>query len=98
MKRLTRVALISAVLHFIYVIATFGIGFLRTLTYEPDIIAEANHVVVLQDKVVIGMTGTPFLYVFTWIGLALVLGLGRLVFKDKRAKSIQINLTSTSNV
>ena len=78
MKRLTHAALISAALHLVYFIATFGIGFLRTFTYEPDIIAEADNVVVLQDEMVIGTTGTPFLYVFTWMGLTVMLALGLL--------------------
>ncbi|MCT4783999.1 MULTISPECIES: hypothetical protein [Exiguobacterium] len=81
MKRLTHAALISAALHLVYFIAKFGIGFLRTFTYEPDIIAEADNVVVLQDEMVIGTTGTPFLYVFTWMGLTVMLALGLLMFQ-----------------
>lgn len=78
MKITTRAMLISTTLHFMYLVATFGIGFIRTLNYEPDVIAEAENVVVLQDEIVIGTTGTPFIYVFTWIGLAIILALGML--------------------
>jgi len=76
LKITTRAMLISTALHLLYLVATFGIGFIRTLNYEPDIIAEADNVVVLQDETVIGTTGTPLIYVFTWIGLAIVLALG----------------------
>ena len=75
MKRLTHAALISAALHLVYFIATFGIGFIRTLMYEPDIIAEADNVVVLQDAVVIGTTGAPFLFVYTFFGITLIAAL-----------------------
>ena len=69
MKLVIRAALISAVLHLVYFIATFGIGFIRTLTYEPDII-------VLQDAVVIGTTWPPLLFVFTFIGLTAFIAVG----------------------
>ncbi|WP_445002311.1 hypothetical protein [Exiguobacterium alkaliphilum] len=75
MKRLTQVALISAALHLVYFIATFGIGFIRTLTYEPDIILQDN-VVVLQDAVVIGTTWPPLLFVLTFIGLTAFIAVG----------------------
>ncbi|MFN4214754.1 hypothetical protein [Exiguobacterium sp.] len=75
MKLLTRAAFISAALHLVYVIATFGIGFIRTLTYEPDIIAETNNVVVLQDEVVIVTTGSPLFYVYTFFGITILAAL-----------------------
>lgn len=71
-----RALLISTGIHLLYIVATFGIGFIRTLNYEPDIIAEADKVVVLQDEVVIVTAGSPLVYVFTWIGLTFVLVLG----------------------
>ncbi len=75
MKLVIRAALISAVLHLVYFIATFGIGFIRTLTYEPDIITKADNVVVLQDEVVIVTTGAPFLFVYTFFGITLIAAL-----------------------
>lgn len=76
MKRLTHAALISAALHLVYFIATFGIGFIRTLTYEPDIIVLQDNVVVLQDAVVIGTTWPPLLFVLTFIGLTAFIAVG----------------------
>lgn len=75
MKLVIRAALISAVLHLVYFIATFGIGFIRTLTYEPDIITKADNVVVLQDEVVIVTTGASFLFVYTFFGITLIAAL-----------------------
>lgn len=68
--------LISTAIHLLYLIATFGIDFIRTLNYTPDIIAEADNVTMLQNEVTIGTTGSPLIYVFTWIGLAVLLALG----------------------
>lgn len=76
MKTIRLALLLSAALHVIYVVATFGIGFIRTLNYEPDIIAEADNVTMLQNEVTLGTTGSPLIYVFTWIGLAVLLALG----------------------
>jgi len=71
LKTIRLALLLSAALHVIYVVATFGIGFIRTLNYTPDIIAEADNVTMLQNEVTIGTTGSPLIYVFTWIGLAI---------------------------
>ncbi|MDX5323919.1 MAG: hypothetical protein LPJ96_09915 [Exiguobacterium sp.] len=76
MKTIRLALLLSTALHLIYVVATFGIGFIRTLNYEPDIIAEADNVTMLQNEVTLGTTGSPLIYVFTWIGLAVLLALG----------------------
>ncbi|WP_214830888.1 hypothetical protein [Exiguobacterium sp. s56] len=76
MKITKRAILISTALHLLYVIATFGIGFIRTLNYTPDIISEADNVTSLQSEVAIGTTGSPLIYVLTWIGLAVLLALG----------------------
>lgn len=84
MKTIKQATLLSAILHILYFVGTFGIGFIRTLNYEPDIIAEADNVVVLQDEIAIGATGTPLVYVFTWIGLTVVLTLGMLAFQRIR--------------
>jgi len=76
LKITKRAILISTALHLLYVIATFGIGFIRTLNYTPDIISEADNVTSLQSEVAIGTTGSPLIYVLTWIGLAVLLALG----------------------
>lgn len=76
MKTIRLALLLSAALHVIYVVATFGIGFIRTLNYEPDIIAEADNVTRLQNEVAIGTTGSPFYLGFTFIVLTVILALG----------------------
>ncbi|WP_070329358.1 MULTISPECIES: hypothetical protein [Exiguobacterium] len=76
-----RSILFSTAIHLLYFVGTFGIGFIRTLNYEPDIIAESNNVKTLQSEVAIGMTGSPFIYVF---GLAIVLALGMLTVQRIR--------------
>ena len=84
MKTIRLALLLSAALHVMYIIATFGIGFIRTLNYEPDIIAEADNVTMFQNEVAIGTTGSPLIYVFTWIGLAIVLAIGMLTVQRIR--------------
>ncbi|WP_404353795.1 hypothetical protein [Exiguobacterium aurantiacum] len=84
MKITKRAMLLSTALHLLYFVATFGDGFIRTLNYEPDIIAEAGNVTTLHNEVAIGTTGSPFIYVFTWIGLAIVLALGMLTVQRIR--------------
>lgn len=76
MKTIRLALLLSTALHLIYVVATFGIGFIRTLNYEPDIIAEADNVTRLQNEVAIGTTGSPFYLGFTFIVLTVILALG----------------------
>lgn len=76
LKITKRAILISTALHLLYFVATFGVGFIRTLNYEPDIIAEAGNVTTLHNEVAIGTTGSPLIYVLTWIGLAVLLALG----------------------
>ncbi len=84
MNIIKRAVLLSTALHLLYVAGTFLLGFIQTATYEPDIIAEANHTDLLQDEVVIGTTGSPVLYVFTWIGLAVVIALFDLLLQRSR--------------
>ncbi|WP_214762658.1 hypothetical protein [Exiguobacterium sp. s146] len=84
MKITKRAMLLSTALHLLYFVATFGVGFIRTLNYEPDIIAEAGNVTTLHNEVAIGTTGSPFIYVFTWIGLGIVLALGMLTVQRIR--------------
>ncbi|MDL5376815.1 hypothetical protein ACNOIU_15265 [Exiguobacterium mexicanum] len=84
MKITKRAMLLSTALHLLYFVATFGVGFIRTLNYEPDIIAEAGNVTTFHNEVAIGTTGSPFIYVFTWIGLAIVLALGMLTVQRIR--------------
>ncbi|WP_214833097.1 hypothetical protein [Exiguobacterium sp. s152] len=84
MKITKRAMLLSTALHLLYFVATFGVGFIRTLNYTPDIIAEAGNVTTLHNEVAIGTTGSPFIYVFTWIGLAIVLALGMLTVQRIR--------------
>ena len=76
MKTIRLALPLSTALHLIYVVATFGIGFIRTLNYEPDIIAEADNVTMFQNEVAIGTTGSPFYLGFTFIVLTVILALG----------------------
>jgi len=76
LKTIRLALLLSTALHLIYVVATFGIGFIRTLNYEPDIIAEADNVTMLQNEAAIGTTGSPFYLGFTFIVLTVILALG----------------------
>ncbi|EPE62271.1 hypothetical protein L479_01335 [Exiguobacterium sp. S17] len=72
LKNIKLAVFISAALHILYFVGTFGVGFIRTVTYEPDIIAQADSVVVLQDEVVIGTIGSPLIFVFTFLGITII--------------------------
>ncbi|WP_214797335.1 hypothetical protein [Exiguobacterium sp. s5] len=84
MKTIRLALLLSAALHVMYIIATFGIGFIRTLNYEPDIIAEADNVTMFQNEVAIGTTGSPFYLGFTFIVLTVILALGLFIVQRIR--------------
>ncbi|GAM15088.1 membrane protein [Mesobacillus selenatarsenatis] len=69
MKLFMQAAAWSIALHIIYFLSMFGIGYIKTINYTPDIEGSWESVDTLQNEVAFGMTGSPFFFIFTFIGM-----------------------------
>ncbi|KAA0547815.1 hypothetical protein FZW96_08695 [Bacillus sp. BGMRC 2118] len=72
MKIVGRGIVISMILHIFYIISLFIVGYVRTWNYEPDLSKEYAHVQTLSSEVAFGSTGSPSIYIFIFIGGALL--------------------------
>lgn len=77
MKLILQAAILSLVIHIIYIIGMIFSGALRTKLYQPDITNAWENVETLQNEVVFGRVyaPSPFIYLFTFIGLAFICGI-----------------------
>jgi hypothetical protein len=71
MKLFIQAAIGSIAIHAIYFASILIIGYIKTLNYTPDIEGSWNSVDPLQNESAFGMTGSPFFFFFTFIGVTL---------------------------
>jgi quinol-cytochrome oxidoreductase complex cytochrome b subunit len=71
MKLFIQAAIGSIAIHVLYFVSILIIGYIKTLNYTPDIEGSWNSVDPLQNEVAFGMTGSPFFFVFSFIGVTL---------------------------
>jgi quinol-cytochrome oxidoreductase complex cytochrome b subunit len=71
MKLFMQAAMGSIAIHVIYFVGILLIGYIKTMNYTPDIEGTWESVGTLQNKVAFGMTGSPFFFLFTFIGVTL---------------------------
>ncbi|APH04906.1 hypothetical protein [Bacillus weihaiensis] len=64
----------SFILHVLFFLGTFFIGYIKTLNYIPIIEGDWQNVESLQNVVAFGSTGSPLFFLFTFIGLSLICG------------------------
>lgn len=74
MKLFMQAAIGSVVIHLIYLLGVLVTGYIKTVNYTPDIKDSWKSVDPLQNEVTFGMTGSPFFFFFTFIGVAVFLG------------------------
>jgi quinol-cytochrome oxidoreductase complex cytochrome b subunit len=82
MKQVFRALVWSAVLHLLYFAGTVAVGYLKTISYQPDIAAKYDDVVYLQNKVAFGSTISPLFFLASYVSLAA--GIAILLFIRKR--------------
>ena len=75
MKTVIQSLVISFVIHLIYIVGTMVVGYIKTRNYKPDIENNWGNIKPLQNEVVFGVVGSPLLFIFTYIGVALICGL-----------------------
>jgi L-asparagine transporter-like permease len=75
MKTIIKTLIISFVIHFIYIVGVLVVGYLQTRNYKSDIENAWDNVGVLQNEVAFGVIGSPFILLYTFIGVALISGL-----------------------
>lgn len=71
MKLFIQAAIGSIAIHVIYFVGILVLGYIKTVNYTPDITGTWNSVDPLQNEVAFGMTGSPFFFLFTFIGMTL---------------------------
>lgn len=74
MKLFMQAAVGSIAIHVVYLLGILLIGYIKTMNYTPDFEGSWKSVDTLQNEVAFGMTGSPFFFFFTFIGVAVVCG------------------------
>lgn len=69
MKLFIQAAIGSIAIHVIYFLGIVLIGYIKTINYTPDIEGSLESVDTLQNEVAFGVTGSPFFFIFTFIGM-----------------------------
>ncbi|ESU31974.1 hypothetical protein G3A_13795 [Bacillus sp. 17376] len=69
MKLFIQAAIASIAIHVIYFVGILVIGYIKTLNYTPVIEDSWKSVDTLQTEVAFGMTGSPFFFLFTFLGV-----------------------------
>lgn len=65
----------AAALHLIYFVTIFAVGYVKTITHQPNIGRAWENAEGLQNEVAFGQTVSPIWYVGTFIGTAVLCGL-----------------------
>ncbi len=72
----------SIAIHIVYLVGMMLVGYIKTRNYKPDIASAWNKVETHQSEVVFGKVNSPFLYLFTFIGVTVICGI--IIFSYKK--------------
>ena len=72
----------SIIIHVIYIFCTMLVGYLKTKYYQPDISSAWVNVDTLQNEIGFGMIISPFFYLFSLVGIAVICGI--IIFSFKK--------------
>jgi hypothetical protein len=75
MKVLFQAVIGSIVIHIIYIVGMMLVSYIKTRNYKPDIASAWDKVETFQSEVVFGKVNSPFLYLFTFIGVTMICGI-----------------------
>lgn len=84
MKTVIHAFVISIIVHVVYLASTIGIGYWKTKLYKPDVENAWEKAAMLQNEVVFGHTGSPILYLVSFVGVAAVVALVMHVYQMVR--------------
>jgi len=65
----------SIVIHVVYFFCMMLVGYIKTRFYRPDHASAWDNVETLQSEVVFSRVTSPFLYLFTFVGVAVICGI-----------------------
>ena len=74
MKTVIQAIISSIVIHVTYMVAVMVVGYIKTRNYKPDIEGAWEKVEILQNEVAFGKSSSPFLYLLTFIVVAVICG------------------------
>ncbi|SES07506.1 hypothetical protein [Psychrobacillus sp. OK032] len=82
MKLVIQAFIASVIIHLVYIVCTIGIGYIKTKFYKPDISGSWEKVDYLQNEVAFGMVISPFFFVFSLVGIAIICGIIIYLYKN----------------
>ncbi|KOS67787.1 membrane protein [Lysinibacillus contaminans] len=65
----------SIAIHVVYFVGMMIVSYIKTRNYKPDIASAWDNVDTLQSEVVFSKANFPFLYLFTFVGVAVICGI-----------------------
>ncbi|USB35091.1 hypothetical protein [Paenibacillus sp. YPG26] len=66
---------VSLVVHIVFIAGAVTIGYIKTKNHIPELENKWDKVEVLQQKVAFGVVGSPLYLIFTFLGVALIIGM-----------------------
>ncbi|MFC6037821.1 hypothetical protein ACFPYN_00010 [Paenisporosarcina macmurdoensis] len=72
----------SIAVHVVYIVGMVLVGYIKTRNYKPDIASAWDKVETLQNEVVFVKVNSPFLYLFTFLGVAVICGIIIFSYKE----------------
>ncbi|ALA68925.1 membrane protein [Geobacillus stearothermophilus 10] len=85
MRTVILALLISLTAHIVYFAATIGIGYWKTRLYKPNAANAWGRIDMLQNEVVFGQAGSSVVYLFSFVGVAVISALVLYVYKMARS-------------
>ncbi|OCA84183.1 hypothetical protein A8F94_15805 [Bacillus sp. FJAT-27225] len=82
MKLVYRALVWSAAFHILYFAVEFAIGYIKTLSYKPELNEKYGHAHSLQSEFAFGYTGSPLFFLATYFVIAVIIAV--FLFKLKR--------------
>ncbi|WHX42655.1 hypothetical protein QNH36_11220 [Mesobacillus sp. AQ2] len=75
MKLFLQATSVSFIIHLLYLAGGMLVGYIKTRNYEPNVAGAWDQTDILQTQVTFGYTGSPFMFLFTFLAVALVSGI-----------------------
>ncbi|WP_260983553.1 hypothetical protein [Cytobacillus oceanisediminis] len=72
---------VSFIIHLLYLTGGMLVGYIKTKIYEPDVEGSWGQVDMLQTQVAFGYTGSPLMFLFTFLAIALISGIILFAYK-----------------
>lgn len=80
MKLVLQALRVSIAIHIVYFVGMMLVGYIQTRNYKADFTSNWDNVAILQNEVVFSMAHSPFLYLITFVGVAVIYLLYKKIF------------------